>query len=554
MKNKLFIFFLCLAILLGGVLIGSQLSRYSYIQGQFLSGTPSEVAQEKMQRLLSFIEQDYVDPVNTDSIVTVTINEILAKLDPHSVYVPPQMSAAVAEQMQGDFVGIGVNFYRYKDSVAVIRTVKGGPSEKAGLLAGDRILLAAGDTLYGNGMANELLVKKLKGPINTEVNIQVYRKEDQSFRAFTLKRDHIPIVSVDGHSMLNDSLGYIKINRFAATTYEEFESSLLAIKAAGAKELVLDLRDNLGGYMGMATQISDEFLPKNTPIVYTKNKEGVTAKILATAGGRFEDKAVYVLVNERSASASEIIAGALQDNDVGTIVGRRTFGKGLVQREMPLGDGSMVRLTIARYYTPTGRSIQKPYGNETYESAQDRYLSGELQYKDSIPIVDSLAYTTPKGKTVYGGGGIVPDVFVPIQENGDLVVQELERLGVFSFYAFEKLDAQRNDYKDFTETAFIAQYEIPDSLFQDFEKYLSNSGVVFDFKTHKDAIKRELKAALAYQLFGDNAVLAIKAQADPMILKVLEIQGQLQNKMATQAKQATARQDPNKTNNIHFLN
>ncbi len=540
MKSKLLVFFLTIAILLGGILIGSQLSRYHYVQGPLLSGTPSELAQEKMQRLLSFIEQDYVDAVNTDSIVTVTINEILAKLDPHSVYIPKSAQAAVAEQMQGDFLGIGVNFYRYKDSVAVIRTVKGGPSEKAGLQAGDRILLAEGDTLFGNGMENESLIKKLKGPINTQVNIQVYRKESQSFIDFNLKRDRIPIVSVDGHTMLNDSLGYIKINRFAATTYEEFEKALRSVKDSGAQQLVLDLRDNLGGYMGMATQISDEFLPQNTPIVYTKNKEGVTAKTLATAGGRFENKQIYVLVNERSASASEIIAGALQDNDVGTIVGRRTFGKGLVQREMPLGDGSMVRLTIARYYTPTGRSIQKPYGNEDYESAQDRYLSGELQYKDSIPIIDSLAYQTPAGKTVYGGGGIIPDVFVPIEEQGALVVQELERLGVFSFYCFEELDAHRASYKNFSEAAFVRDYEVPDSLFQDFERYLSASGVVFDFDTHKEAIQRELKAALAYQLFGDNAVLAIRAQSDPMILKVLELA-------------ASPKQLPNETNNIHLL-
>ncbi len=540
MKSKLVVFFLTLAILLGGILIGSQLSIYNYKHGASLSGSPSEVAQEKMQRLLYFIEQDYVDAVNTDSIVTVTINEILAKLDPHSLYIPKAAQAAVAEQMQGDFVGIGVNFYRYKDSVAVIRTVKGGPSEKAGLLAGDRILLAEGDTLYGNGMPNETLVSKLKGPMNTKVNLTVFRKQDQSFRDFTLTRDRIPIVSVDGHTMLNDSLGYIKINRFAATTYEEFEAALEALKAQGAQQLVLDLRDNLGGYMGMATQISDAFLPKDTPIVYTKNKEGVTAKTMATAGGSFENKAVYVLVNERSASASEIIAGALQDNDVGTIVGRRTFGKGLVQREMPLGDGSMVRLTIARYYTPTGRSIQKPYGNETYESAQDRYRSGELQYKDSIPIVDSLAYQTPGGKTVYGGGGIIPDVFVPIEEDGALVVQELERLGVFSFYSFEQLDAHRADYKDLSQAEFVSQYQIPEALFEDFERYLSGSGVVFDFETHKEAIKQELKAALAYQLFGDHAVLAIRAQTDPMIKKVLEIS-------------AAPPQLPNQTNNIHLL-
>ena len=528
MRQKLFRLFLALTILMAGILIGSQTLKHSYR----LSRSHSEVAQEKMQRLLNFIAEDYVDAVNTDSIVAVTINEMLAKLDPHSVYIPKTAANAVAEQMQGDFVGIGVNFYRYKDSVAVIRTIAGGPSEKAGIQAGDRILLAQGDTLYGNNMPNEQLVKKLKGPINTEVGLTIFRKKDGSFKEFTLKRDRIPIVSVNGYCMLNESLGYIKINRFAATTYEEFKVALGKLVSAGAKELVLDLRDNLGGYMGMATRISDDFLPANTPIVFTKNKKGTIASTLATAGGAFENKPVFVLVNERSASASEIIAGALQDNDVGTIIGRRTFGKGLVQREMPLGDGSSVRLTIARYYTPTGRSIQKPYGDGDYESAQDRYASGELQFQDSIPIVDSLAYITPKGKTVYGGGGIIPDVFVPIEDNAVLVVQELERLGVFSFFSFEQLDAHRTDYQDWTESSFIEAYQVPDALYQSFVNYLKGSGIALETSAHKKAIALELKAALAYQLFGDNAVLKIRAAQDPMIQKALSLKspmGQVNN-------------------------
>jgi carboxyl-terminal processing protease len=522
MRQKLFRLFLALTILMAGILIGSQSDANSYT----LSGSPSEVAQEKMQRLLNFIEEDYVDAVNTDSIVTVTINEILDKLDPHSVYIPKTISSAVAEQMQGDFVGIGVNFYRYKDSVAVIRTVAGGPSEKAGIQAGDRILLAQGDTLYGNNMPNDQLVQKLKGPINTEVGLRVFRKKDHSFQNFTLKRDRIPIVSVSGYCMLDSSLGYLKINRFAATTYDEFSLALAELKASGAQELILDLRDNLGGYMGMATQISDDFLSANTPIVYTKNKKGTTATTLANAGGAFENKQVYVLVNERSASASEIIAGALQDNDIGTIIGRRTFGKGLVQREMPLGDGSSVRLTIARYYTPTGRSIQKPYGDGDYESAQDRYATGELQYKDSMPVIDSLAYTTPKGKIVYGGGGIIPDVFVPIEDNAVLVVKELERLGVFSFFSFEQLDAHRSDYQDWTEAGFVKDFQVPETLYQDFVTYLKNAGVALDTKDHKVAVLLELKAALAYQLFGDNAVLKIRAAQDPMVQKALALKNQ----------------------------
>lgn len=522
MRQKLLTALLALTILMGGILIGSQASRYPFT----LRGTPSEMAQEKMQRLINFIEKDYVDPVNTDSIVTVTINEMLGKLDPHSVYIPKQISAAVAEQMQGDFVGIGVNFYRYKDTVAVIRTIAGGPSEKAGLLAGDRILLAAGDTLYGNNMPNDQLVKKLKGPIDTKVKLQVFRKQDGTFKEYTLTRDRIPIVSVNGHCMLTPELGYLKINRFAATTYEEFEVAIKALKTKGAQKLVLDLRDNLGGYMGMATQISDAFLPINTPIVITKNKEGVVAKTLATAKGSFENKEVFVLINERSASASEIIAGALQDNDIGTIVGRRSFGKGLVQREMPLGDGSSVRLTIARYYTPTGRSIQKPYKKGTYESTYDRFANGELLNKDSIPVVDSLAYTTPKGKTVYGGGGIIPDVFVPIADDGTLMVQELERLGVFSFFVFEQLDANRTAYPHIEEKTFIDTFEVPQTLYNAFVAYLKERSVSFNFNTHQAAIKLELKAALAYQRYGDNAVLKIRASKDPMIIKVLALETQ----------------------------
>ena len=371
-----------------GLLLGNYLN--SFQDSDFLS---KNTRKNKLNKLIDFIDREYVDDINTDSIVDLTVNGILENLDPHSVYISKKDLKSVTENMKGDFVGIGVNFYVYKDTVAVIKPIHNGPSERAGIKAGDRILFADQYQLFDKKIQNDSLFSKLKGEKGSTVLITVFRKTTNEKLKIKVKRDVIPIKSVDIALKVNAEIGYIKINRFAETTYDEFHKALLSLKRQGIKDLVIDLRDNGGGYLEMAVAIADELLKDKELIVKTKNKKGTEDETFATSKGDFEKGKVYVLINENSASASEILAGAIQDNDRGTIVGRRSFGKGLVQREMPLGDGSAVRLTIARYFTPSGRSIQKPYDDKAdgyFNEFEKRFQSGELYEADSIKVADSL--------------------------------------------------------------------------------------------------------------------------------------------------------------------
>ncbi|MEP3372805.1 MAG: S41 family peptidase [Maribacter dokdonensis] len=483
---------------------------------------------DKLNRLIDYIDYEYVDDVNTDSIVDVTVNSILEKLDPHSVYISEKEMSSVADNMKGDFVGIGINFYSYHDTIAVIKTVKDGPSHAKGILPGDRILMAGEDTLYGHDFPSEIIVDKLKGKEGTSVDLTVFRKSENRMFNVKVKRGIVPLKSVDAFYMLTKDMGYIKVNRFAESTYKEFKDALGKLQKRGARKLVLDLRDNPGGYLGMAEEMADEFLEDGKLILFTKNKKGKISKSFATDEGSFEDKPIYVLINERSASASEIVAGALQDNDIGTIVGRRSFGKGLVQREMALGDGSAVRLTVSRYYTPTGRSIQKTYANGTkdyYQRFTDRYHSGEMISVDSIKVADSLKFVTPKGKVVYGGGGIIPDVFVPIGSNEEEAVDSMDNLGFISFFVFEHLDEDRERYAQYTQEEFVNDFKVDDILFEKFVEYSVDRNLRMNFYEHENSIKLFLKANIAEQLFNTNIHAKIKADEDLMLQKVLELDG-----------------------------
>ena len=457
---------------------------------------------DKLNRLIDYIDNEYVDEIDTDSIVDVTVNNILGKLDPHSVYIPREQMAAVEENMKGDFVGIGIRFNKFRDTVTVVRTIKDGPSEKNGLRAGDKILMADGDTLYGKRIPNSSLVEKLKGKSGTKVKLQVFRKSENKTFDVTLRRDVVPIRSVVATFMLTNDMGYLQI------------------------KLVLDIRDNPGGYLGIAENMADEFLEDGKLILFTKNKKGKINKAYATNRGNFENRPVYVLINERSASASEIIAGALQDNDVGTIIGRRSFGKGLVQREMDLGDGSAVRLTVSRYYTPTGRSIQKPYtnGNEDYyQKFMDRYNSGEMVSVDSIKVADSLRFVTPKGKVGYGGGGIIPDVFVPIGTLDEEKVESLDSSGFFSDFTFRFLELDRSRFHNYPQNEFVDDYHVDDIIFERFIDYLLNRNIKMDFYGNERKIKTYLKANIAEQLYSPNLASQIKSSHDVMLKKVLEL-------------------------------
>lgn len=522
-KRSYLLPFILAATLAAGIYIGGNLN-YSD-KGEKLFSTNSE--KDKLNRLIDYIEYEYVDDVNTDSIVDVTVNNILEKLDPHSVYIPRQQAEQVAENMKGDFVGVGISFRMYRDSLVVIRPIAGGPSKVAGIRSGDRILIANKDTLYGRGLRSDEIVEILKGDKNTPVNMTIYRPIEDKTIELKIKRSEVPLRSVDATFMIKDSIGYIRVNRFAESTYEEFKASLLALELGGANKLVLDLRNNPGGYLGIAEAMADEFLEDGKLILFTKNKSGAINKSYATKKGTFEQEDIYVLINEKSASASEIIAGAIQDNDRGIIVGRRSFGKGLVQREMSLGDGSAVRLTVSRYYTPTGRSIQRSYDNGTkdyYNQFYKRYENGELRSADSIKVDDSLVYKTPKGKIVYGGGGIIPDVFVPLGSSQmDGWVNTLMDSGFMSFYVFEYLDSHRGLYDDLTSDEFQHTVFIDDQTVDDFIYYADAKGLKIDLEPYREDLKLHIKAILAEQLFDENIKQQILSQDDPMLEAVLHL-------------------------------
>lgn len=506
-----------------GIFIGSKLNFNDKTEKIFATNSKKD----KLNRLIDYIDFEYVDKVNTDSIVDVTVNGILENLDPHSVYIPKGEYEETADDMRGNFVGIGISFYTYRDSLAVIRAIEGGPAAGAGIIGGDRILYADGKKLFGDGLDRDSITAYLKGKIDTKVDLKVHRRGSKELLSFKVKRKEVPIISVDASYMLTGDIGYVKINRFSETTHKEFKVALKKLKSAGAEKLVLDLRNNPGGYISAAEQIVDEFLEDDALILITRNKNGEENKSFATSRGDFETGNLYVLINENSASAAEIVAGALQDNDKGTIIGRRSFGKGLVQREMSLGDGSAVRLTIARYYTPTGRSIQKPYGegNENYYSEYEkRYYNGELRSMDSIKVADSLKYITPKGKVVYGGGGIIPDVFVPKDtsvENETL--QYLSRSGFMSYFVFEFLEKNRAAFVGMNYKNFRDDYRIEDSLVEEFETYSRFNEAQIDMSRYDQDIKKALKANIAEQLFGPSAFESILNQGDLMLLKVLEL-------------------------------
>ena len=469
---------------------------------------------------------------------------MLVKLDPHSVYIPKEELQRVTENMQGKFVGIGVSFLMYNDSVAVSSVIEGGPSEKVGIKAGDRIIFADNDTLFGKGIlrkagvkeieegtlianrkTSEAIFKSLKGEPETNVDVTVYRRSTDEIIKFPIIRGEVAIKSVSASYMIEPELGYIRIERFARTTYDEFKEDLDELVAEGMTSLVLDLRGNPGGFMDIANSIIDEFLEDGKLIVFTKNKRGEVDKSIATSKGDFEDGKVYVLIDQNSASASEIVAGALQDNDKGTIVGRRSFGKGLVQQEMDLGDGSAVRLTTSRYYTPTGRSIQKPYSkNNTKKYGNDyveRIHNGELISKDSIKVNQELKYTTPKGKIVYGGGGIIPDVFVPIDTLNNYSNRLYGRLNEF---VFEYVDNHRSEMIDWELDDFVENFDKDDLIF---EKYINQLDLNFPIAPKsRENLKRYFNAIIARNLFDDKGYYIITQSHDHMILKVLELEGQ----------------------------
>ncbi len=481
----------------------------------------------KIERLIDFINEEYVDDVNSDSIVDMTVNSILANLDPHSVYLPPNEQSSEAEIMKGDFVGIGVNFYMYNDTVTVVKPLENGPAAKAGIISGDRILYAGKTKLFGRKLPTDSLYNKLKGEEGSKVLLTVFRKSTNKKLKIIVAREVVPIKSVDACVMLNKTSGYIKINRFAENTYDEFRTGLAQLKNHGMTTLIIDLRDNGGGYLERAVAIADEFLKDKELIVFTKNRKGTLDKTYATKEGIFENGKVFVLIDENSASASEILAGAIQDNDRGTIVGRRSFGKGLVQREMDFDDGSAVRLTISRYFTPSGRSIQKPYtkgeGEKYSHDAETRFASGELYEKDKMKIADSLKFKTKKGRTVYGGGGIVPDIFVPLEvKKGEENLAYILNSGVVGHFVFEQLDKNRSSFKGLKFEQFLTKMQNDDRYVPKLQSYLKDIGLEMKLEDNKKLVKKNITAEFARQLFGEKQYYNIILKDDTMLKAILK--------------------------------
>jgi carboxyl-terminal processing protease len=481
---------------------------------------------QKIQDIIDIIDRKYVDTVNGEKLFEETISDMLHKLDPHSNYIPARDLARLNESIEGQFGGVGVRFFILRDTICITNVIKGSPSEFVGIKAGDKILEIDGKKVAGMKISNDGVMGKLKGKPQTAVSVRLLRKGKIINKRIV--RDLIPISSVSAYYMINATTGYIKIDEFSMTTSKEFRRAALILKEKGMKKMVLDLRNNGGGVMTSATDIADEFLSANKVIVKTKGEHHGTQVYRSTAQGILEDIQLSVLINSYSASASEILAGAVQDNDRGVIVGRRSFGKGLVQEDMKLRDGSNLRLTIARYYTPTGRCIQKPYSDdieEYYQDQLDRYDSGELYAPDSSLFVDSLKYKTPKGKIVYGGGGIMPDKFIPYDSTGNSwYLSDLRFSLSFQAFAFDYVHNQGHKWNSFAQ--FDKSFNVDDNLLQRFavfaEKEMKIKRDSFGLSKSKVLIKRILKAEIARQIWLEEGYFSIMNQTDTEVQAALK--------------------------------
>ncbi|MCF8369183.1 MAG: S41 family peptidase [Bacteroidales bacterium] len=517
-------------ILVSGIYLGykiSPLSNYPQVFSLNLN------KYNKLNDVVNYIVEEYVDTVDKKKLEKEGINGMLNMLDPHSQYITAEEFDAVNDPLIGNFEGIGIQFRIEKDSIVVIQTIAGGPSEKVGLQAGDRIVRVNDSLVAGIGIDNTGAMKQLKGKRGTKVNVNIYRRGLASLLDFEITRDVIPTFSVDFYYMPAEAIGYMKVSKFSATTYKEFKEAARDLLNQGMKNLILDLRGNTGGYLQAAIDISDEFLVKDKLVVYTKGQNQPKESFYATTKGSLENTNLIILIDDNTASASEIVAGAIQDNDRAIIIGRRSFGKGLVQRQLDLLDGSALRLTIARYYTPTGRCIQKPYKpgdgfDEYYSESYHRYTNGEMEVKDSMPVVDSLKYITPEGKIVYGGGGISPDIFVPINNSPDLIYYfSLINKGLIFRYAFEYTDSHRtelNEFKDFED--FNKHFQITSVLLSSFNEYAANHGVSNtpdEIRLSETMIKALLKAYIARNIFDNEGFYPIYLSIDEVFIKALKV-------------------------------
>ena len=519
--------------LVAGIYLGSKLVRVSLVNQRPISILqPSRY--HKVNDVIQYILQDYVDPVSRETLERDAISGLLKNLDPHSQFISAEDFAEVNDPLLGAFEGIGIQFRMERDSCTVIQTITGGPSERAGLRPGDRIVMVDDSLVAGVEMRDRDLVRLLKGEKGSKVKVSVFRRGLEDLIDIVITRDVIPTYSVDVAFMANDSVGYIKLSKFSATTYHELLAALQKLKSQGMHKLIFDLRGNSGGYLQTAIRVADEFLEQKQLIVYTEGHNRPRQIALASGKGSFKSLPLIVMIDEGSASASEIIAGAIQDNDRGLVVGRRSFGKGLVQEQLNLNDGSAIRLTVARYFTPTGRSIQKPYENGSEDYFHDIYyrmVSGELDHPESIDFPDSLKFMTPGGRIVYGGGGIMPDVYVAIERDDNLrYFNQVANQGLIYQFAFDFTDAQREKLNNYQNAAhFIRDFSISEQVFDDFVKYVEKQGVKSsraNIANSKNRITELLKAFIARNIFDDEGFYPIYLQTDKAFLKAKEMIGQ----------------------------
>ncbi len=489
---------------------------------------------DKISLILNYIKDNYVDSVNPKELENEAIQSLLEQLDPHSDFIPAEKFKQIREEMQGNFEGIGIEFNIIDDTIRVVQTISNGPSEKAGLMAGDQIIYVDDTLVAGVKITNEKVFKKLRGSKGTKVKVSIKRRNVPQILNFTIERDRIPLYSADVYYMITQDIGYIRIERFAQKTVREFEKAMQSLLKKGMKKLILDLRDNPGGILEAAVKIADHFLPEGTNIVYTEGRKYPRKYYKAQSEGYFETQPLVVLINEGSASASEIVAGAIQDNDRGIIIGRRSFGKGLVQEELDLPDGSAIRLTVAKYYTPTGRCIQKPYNKKNrmdyYMEEYERYINGEVIKPDSTKLDTTQKFKTPKGKIVYGGGGIVPDIFIP--EDTGIHHSKINSFiinGCIQQYAFSVTDKNKNTILNAFPTAenFIQKYSVNDEMIKHMAEHCNKGNVLSSLNPKEiTKLKNLIKASIGRIIYGNTAYYPITNQTDHAIQKAVEILNQ----------------------------
>ncbi len=514
-RRNIFLPFLMAFSIVCGILIGFYLPKHNN-EPQHTSIRPRS---DKLNNILNIIETNYVDSVNRNELVETAIPAILKKLDPHTVYITAKDLIRANEPLQGNFEGIGISFSTLSDTILIISTIPNGPSEKAGILAGDKIIYVNDSLIAGRGISDESIMSMLKGPRGTKVKVRIQRKNQDSLLSFNITRDKIPLVSLDVAYMINPNTGFIRITNFALSTYDEFMKALSELKGKGMTQLIIDLRGNTGGIMEAAIEIAEQFLRKGQLIVYTKGRNQPRNEFRARGNGAFESGNLVILIDETSASASEILAGALQDNDRGTIIGRRSFGKGLVQEPVSFSDGSGMRLTVARYYTPSGRSIQKPYNNgfeEYYEDLNNRFNRHEFESSDSIHFPDSLRFTTNSGRIVYGGGGIMPDKFVPYDTS--MISPYFLRVRPLIYqYALKYTENNREKLNGYTNPKELEQYLDKQKLLTGFADFANANSVRPDpegLRISGNYILVQLKGYIARNILDNKGAYPVWEQID----------------------------------------